>query len=308
MKMKSIHILFLIVISVSGAAQQIPVFTMQELVQPGLNPAYTGIDGIFDVVMLTRQQWVGFEGAPESYYLAANAPLRSQTAGVGFSFQRQRSGPLTQNGLFLSYSYSIEISEKSELSFGIRGGINNYQIILSDLTVIDPGDPFFESSVNNLILPNFGTGLHYTIGNYFIDVSLPILLRNEYNSNKNQTVGMLNREDRTFNTQTGAVLDISEGITLHPTLEVRWMKDTPPLIDIRLYTELRESIGFGLVYRVSGSFGAYIIYRAFENFIFGYAYELPVGYDYHLTSGTHEVVLGFDFEFLKSKTQSPRRF
>jgi len=49
-------------------------------------------------------------------------------------------------------------------------------------------------------------------------------------------------------------------------------------------------------------------YRIFENFVLGYAYELPLSYDYQITSWTHEIALRFDFQFLIKKTQSLRRF
>ena len=34
----------------------------------------------------------------------------------------------------------------------------------------------------------------------------------------------------------------------------------------------------------------------------GYAYELPLSYNYQLSSGTHEISFSMDFQFLKSKT------
>ena len=300
-------ILIVMVVS-QGWSQQKPVYTMQEIARIGVNPAYTGNEGIYDLVLLSRQQWVGFEGAPKSYYLAAHAPLRNQKAGVGFDFQRNTSGPFVQNGIFLSYAYTIKIAEATKLSFGLRGGISSYQIRYDDLLIIDPGDQLFETNVNKIILPNVGLGIHFEFKNYYADFSMPTLLRNEFSPDKMDRSGLQNKEERIYNIQTGAKFEITEGVAIQPAIALWLIGGAPALIDIRLSVLLKNAAGIGLVYRVSGSFGAYVSYKVTDNFILGYAYELPLDYNYQLSSGTHEVVLGFDFQFLNSKTQSPRSF
>ena len=46
----------LVLISPIVLSQQLPKYSMLELVRPGVNPAYTGLEGIYDMVLLTRQQ------------------------------------------------------------------------------------------------------------------------------------------------------------------------------------------------------------------------------------------------------------
>lgn len=281
---------------------------MQEMARIGVNPAYTGNEGVYDIVLLSRQQWVGFEGAPKSYYLAVHTLLRNEKAGVGFDFQRNTSGPSTQNGIFFNYAYTVNITEVARLSFGLRGGINSIQIIYDDLLILDPGDQLFETNVNNMILPNVGTGIHFEFKNYYADFSIPLLLRNEFSQDKMARSGLQNKEERTFNIQTGATFELAEGVDIVPALTLWLSGGAPALIDIRLSALLKDAAGIGLVYRISGSFGAYASYKVTDNFILAYAYELPVSYNYQLSSGTHEVVLGIDFQFLNRKTQSPRKF
>ncbi len=307
-KLQAIYFLGFLMISFATFAQQVPLFTLLEAVRPTLNPAYAGNQGYSDLVLLTRQQWVGYEGAPVSYYLAANAPLRNRKSGIGVDFQRMNSGPFTQNGLFFSYSYGVDISERSTLSFGLRGGFNSYRILYSDMSVIDPGDPLFETDLTHKILPNFGTGLHYSYEAYFVDISLPRLLRNEFSPDRDQKQGQENREDRPFYFLSGTSMDLVEGITLQPSLGIWWVKGTPPLVDLRILARVKETFGLGMAYRLKSTFSAFLSYRVLENFTLAYAYEFPLNNDYQLTSGTHEIVLGLDFEFLNKKTQSPRSF
>jgi type IX secretion system PorP/SprF family membrane protein len=300
--------ILLVMLVSRGWSQQKPVYTMQEMARIGVNPAYTGNEGIYDLLILSRQQWVGFEGAPQSYYLATHAPLPNHKAGVGFDFQRNSSGPFVQNGIFFNYAYTINIAEDARLSFGLRGGINTYQIIYNDLLILDPGDQLFENNINNKILPNVGTGIHFQFRNYYADFSIPLLLRNEFSQDKTASSGLQNREERTFNMQTGAKFQLTKGVDILPALAVWLSGGTPALIDIRLSALFKDAAGIGLVYNILGSFGAYASYKITDNFILAYAYELPLSYNYQLSSGTHEVVLGIDFQFLKRKTQSPRNF
>ncbi len=306
-RIRYIFIAGMILISLSAYTQQIPVYFMQNLVRPTVNPAYTGLDGIYDVVVLNRQQWVGFEDAPRSIFLGANVPLGSQNAGVGFDVQQQSSGPLTQSGIFMNYSYTINTSENSNLSLGLRGGFNNYRISLNELSLIDQGDILFETNVENLLLPNFGVGIHYTFKNYYADFSIPLLLRNEFSPEKQDREGMENKEDRLYNIQSGAKFKLIEGFELNSNMAIWFAKGIAPLVDIRLSAIVKDAAGFGIAYRFAGSFGAFISYKV-DNFILAYAYELPLAYDYQINSGTHEIVLGFDFQLLNRKTTSPRRF
>jgi len=298
----------LVLVSMLASSQQLPQYILQEFIRPGVNPAYTGLEGVYDMVLLTRQQWVGMEGAPRSYYLSSNVPLRSRRAGVGFMAQSQSAGPYTQSEFFLNYSFTVNLAERSTLSFGLRGGLNSYRIRVSDLRVIDPGDYLFENDVRNQIRLNFGTGIHYTIRNYYVDFSIPLLLRNGYSPGKNNGTVTENKVDRIYHLQAGASYRVMEGFALEPALAMWMAKGTPPLIDIRLSADIKDVVQAGLVYRVSGSFSGYFSFRVLDNLVLGYAYELPLAYDYPLSSGTHEVVLGLDFELFNKKTLSPRRF
>jgi len=170
------------------------------------------------------------------------------------------------------------------------------------------GDYLFENDVKNLLLPNFGTGIHYTLKNYYIDFSVPLLLRNNFNTEQTDKSATQNKQDRVFNLQAGAKFPLMPGFELQPAFAAWLIKGSPPLLDIRLLASIQDAFGFGLVYRLSGSFSSYFTYKISDNLLLGYAYELPLAYDYRISSGTHEIVLGFDFQLLKRKTLSPRRF
>ena len=56
-------------------AQQRPQYSQYMLNNYLLNPALTGIEDYADVRFGHRQQWVGLEGAPVTYYVSAHMPV-----------------------------------------------------------------------------------------------------------------------------------------------------------------------------------------------------------------------------------------
>ncbi|MFI5188558.1 MAG: type IX secretion system membrane protein PorP/SprF, partial [Chitinophagales bacterium] len=67
MKRNFITILLLL-LSVFVFAQQRPHYTQYILNNYILNPALSGIENYTDVKLSARDQWVGLNGAPETFY------------------------------------------------------------------------------------------------------------------------------------------------------------------------------------------------------------------------------------------------
>src|SRR5437762_9595576 len=56
-------------------AQQRPHYTQYILNNYILNPALTGIENYTDVKISARDQWVGLNGAPQTFYLSVHGPI-----------------------------------------------------------------------------------------------------------------------------------------------------------------------------------------------------------------------------------------
>ncbi|HMG67544.1 MAG TPA: type IX secretion system membrane protein PorP/SprF, partial [Chitinophagaceae bacterium] len=56
-------------------AQQRPHYTQYILNNYILNPALSGIENYTDVKMSARDQWVGLNGAPQTFYLTIQGPI-----------------------------------------------------------------------------------------------------------------------------------------------------------------------------------------------------------------------------------------
>ena len=271
------------------------------------NPAYTGNRDLNDLMVMTRQQWTGFKGAPTSYLLATHFVLRNKNAAIGSDIQNNSAGPVNETRIFLNYSYKVVLSENSFLCLGLKGGVGIFQIDLSDLVVIDQGDKLFETDVKNVFLPNVGAGLHFVYQNFYFDFSIPKLLRNSLTPKGVKESNDENREDRTIITGGGAKFRIAEEIFLRPSLSLWLVKGTSPLFETRVSVTCRK-MQAGLVYRPLSALGGYFDFVFWDDIKIGYAYELPTNMLKGSLSGSHEIYFGYNFSFTKQKTLSPRSF
>ena len=72
-------IALLMLLSVVSNAQQDPMYTQYMFNTQTVNPAYAGTWESVGFMVLGRQQWAGWEGAPETYTFTFQAPLKNSS-------------------------------------------------------------------------------------------------------------------------------------------------------------------------------------------------------------------------------------
>ena len=137
----------LVLATQSGFAQQDPNFTQYMYNTLSINPAYAGSRDVFSAVALHRSQWLGFDGAPTSQTLSAHTPIREGKMGLGFNIVNDQIGVTKETDINAIYSYALEMSEYTKLSFGINAGVNLLNVDYSDLNIFDPSDPEFNNNI-----------------------------------------------------------------------------------------------------------------------------------------------------------------
>ena len=63
-----------------------PVYSQYWVNGLAINPAYTGSQECFSNIILTRNQWVGFDGAPVTQTLSSHAPFKDEKMLQAFLF------------------------------------------------------------------------------------------------------------------------------------------------------------------------------------------------------------------------------
>ena len=286
-------ILYLLVgLSLNGVSQQDPVYTQYMNNLLTIQPAYAGISGALNVTGISRAQWVGFEGAPNTNTLTINGPLRRFNVGLGLSIINDKWGPIRQNGVYVDYAYRVMLRRDQYLSFGIKGGFNIYQAYLTDLVINDPNDPVFAYDVNFKFLPNMGLGIMWHSDRFFLGVSAPKILKNRIQSQNTENVY---REVLHFYGMGGYVFFLSDIIKFKPTVLYRWAERTPSFVDFSGNFLLYDRVWIGATYRMQNSYGLIFQFNVNTQLKFGYSYDMTTFHPTQVNSGTHEFLISYDF-------------
>lgn len=277
--------------------QQDPMYTqyMDNLLV--VNPGYAGTQGDANLLVVARNQWVSFDGAPRTRTLSFNTPLKGDKVGLGFSVMTDRIGPLKQTGLYFDYSYSLETGFDYKLSFGLKGGVSFYRAALTELSTVDP-DPIYERDIYKNFLPNFGVGAFLYSEDTYFGLSAPKLIENTISRDDYQTE-YVNKEEIHLYFIAGKEFQLNENMQIKTHSMLRIVKDAPISFDITALFGLKEKFWFGGMLRFGDSYGFLGQVKPTQDILIGYSYDLNFSGLNAFNNGTHEIMLNYKLNFFK---------
>ena len=179
-----------------SVAQQDAQFTQYMFNKLGVNPGSAGHNGGICATLLTRSQWMGFDGRPQTHLFSADALLGSKH-GLGLTVFQDKLGIESSFIGKLAYAYNLPLGPGT-LGIGLEVGMVNKsfadEFIAIDDYNLDPSIPKGNSSAMTF---DAGFGLFYNIKNkMYVGISslhLPQTeLKDVANGNAPGGVGALN--------------------------------------------------------------------------------------------------------------------
>lgn len=299
-------ILLLLMLTIKIAnGQQDPAFTQYHFNTQTINPAYAGTWKSLGFLVLGRKQWVGMEGAPQTYTFSLQSNTKNDKVGLGFNLMSDKIGLEKRHSLFGDYSYGFRVSEESMLRLGLKFGVSNYQNNLSEY-IQYPGetDPTVQGEIDNHYLPNFGVGAFIQSEKFYAGFSIPKILENSIEDNYNNLSQV---ESRQYYLITGFVFNLSEILQFKPTFLGKAAVGAPVQFDFTANFLLGEKVWLGAMYRTNDTFGA-IAQWIFDNKLrIGYSFDFTNSGLQHFNNGTHEVMVSYEVG-IKRKWSKPRMF
>lgn len=290
-------------------AQQDPLYTQYQFNTLAINPAYAGSRDMLSVMLLARQQWAGFDGAPQTGSFSMHSPITTNHVSLGLSVTHDKIGPVSQTLAFADYAYRFAINPKTQFAFGLKAGVTNMQIDYNSLS--KPGasyDPAYEEGVATKLLPNFGFGIYLSHPAYYVGLSAPRLIENDLSSDATGNAVLAGHEVRNYYLMGGGIIPLSTQLKLKPSFMLRITEASPPVYDLNLNFLYREKLWMGVMWRPQNAAGGILQYQITSQFRIGYAYEISLDAMENFNNGTNEVMLSYDFVFKKQKVFNPRYF
>jgi type IX secretion system PorP/SprF family membrane protein len=258
-----------------------------------INPAYAGAHVQLSATLTYRNQWVNFEGAPQTATFGAHTSLLKGKIGVGLLTTVDRIGSYSNTGIFGSYAYMIrDPVHNGVFSMGVQAGFNSFQADFSDLSLRSSQDQIFSGFMSEL-KPNFGGGLFYYNKKVFGGFSVPTILTHSelFNGPLEQL-----KTPRFYYLYGGVKFALdprTEKVILTPSLLARVQDGTPLSVDYNLSVAFQELISLGTSYRSGDGAISYINYKLSEKFYVGYSYDWTVSDIRMYSRGTHEIMINY---------------
>lgn len=293
-------------------AQQDAEYSMYRFNSLYINPAYAGSHEVMNTMAIYRAQWVKMPGMPQSGSFAIQSPLKNDKIGVGMIYSYDRIGVTQTHSVNADFAYRIPIGKKKKmrLCIGISAGISNYSSNLNDVAIADADDPNFTGNNVSRWLPNVGFGIYAYSDKFFVGVSVPHILANKLNGN-NSVFSMSTTVARQYYHllfNGGYVFSIGKKVKFVPSVLMKYVPVHAPIsFDFNVAFIFIDRIWIGAGYRLNDSYSFMLTANVTKQLRIGYCYDLTVSSLNKYTSGSHEVMASFDFDFSKGKIVSPRQ-
>jgi len=286
--------------------QQLPLFSEYMFNTLEINPAYAGHRDALSVTTMFRKQYTGFKTAPQSAFLSADMPISGKRVGVGIKLLDDRDEITKTLGAQGVYSFKIPTGTYSNISLGLQGGVYNFRTDYTNVDVIDPNDPSFSQDINTLKL-NFGTGVFFSSEKFYVGLSSPNLIRNNFNKENNTGAFSEMKQQMHIYFNSGYVFALSDDLHIKPSFLVRGVAGSPISYDINTNFWISDMLGIGVSYRNKTAVVGIIDLKLVPELHLGYAYDHAISKFNIISKGSHEVILRYEFSFNRTAL-SPRYF
>ncbi len=300
--------------SATALGQQDAQYTQYMYNTMSVNPAYAGSRGQLSIATLYRSQWLGLDGAPETFTLNLHSPIRNSRVGYGVSVVHDNigDGVVQETYIDAAVSYTINVSRDALLSFGLKAGGNMLSLDFSGLRNFD-AEPVQTENIDNRFSPNFGVGVYYHTDRFYAGLSAPNLLETEYFDNSRQDandVQFLSTERINFYMITGYVFDLNYNLKFKPALLTKVVSGAPLQLDLSASFLFNEKFSFGAAYRWDAAISGLIGFQLNQQLMLGLAYDRETSElgGTQFNDGSFEVFLRWELIKSFERVVSPRFF
>ncbi len=271
-----------------------------------LNPAYNGTREALSGLLVSRNQWIGIEGAPVTQAFNIHSPLSRSNLGLGLSLTNENIGATHTLDLYGAVSYKVYLSRDYIMSLGVQAGINSFAFDHTKVVTLDNTDPTLQGSSN--LTMNAGFGSYVYSEKLFAGISIPEFFTNVYNTSAAAYIKTFDYKNIHYYLYGGYVFEL-DGFAIKPTVLSRFVYGAPIQLDLTANVLLLESAWLGLSYKTSNEIAFLLEYIVNKKFSIRYSYDYPFSSLNQVKNyGSHEVGIQFDFSFGRTVMKSIRYF
>jgi type IX secretion system PorP/SprF family membrane protein len=253
-----------------------------------ISPVYSLLGRQATANALFHRKYTGIEGAPTTLTFDFSMPVESIRGTLGAFVVNDQIAieRLTVASIF--FAKGIQLGEESFLGVALNAGIERY---IANYTSLNSDDPLFTDNVTES-RPNFGFGVMFYTGRYFIGASVPNLSVTSLGRGNAQDNSLL----RNHYNISGAYLLGDGDIKIKPAFLMTYVKDMPISLNVSSMVYLKNTVGLGINYHSDKELaGIFSVMPG--NIRLGYSYQFGTSSDRFggVNAATHELSLSYRF-------------
>jgi type IX secretion system PorP/SprF family membrane protein len=277
-----------------------------------INPAIAGSREIPTFTLMSRNQWIGFKGAPVQQNLSFHSPMLSKRLGVGVAIANRRVGIFDgQTGSF-ALSYSTILVKDFSIRVGLQASAKRFAVKLEDATQLSIlSNENSRIDLSPRIFGNIGMGTFMMYKDNYFGVSVPGIY-----SNLIGYQGTSKAVEQPHFYIMGGLSFKFDKINIKPSGIMKRTKNAPWGVDVNTCFSYDDKVTLGLGFRggktnlekTGESIDFLLFYQIGEKWGIGGAYDMSISELRKYNSGSVEFVLRYDVKQSQLKFSNPRVF
>jgi len=264
--------------------------------QPFINPAVIGSYDNLNGALFYKNQWTGFDGAPEIGGFSINSSIKKTNHSIGLTLINDKIGISNNKDISATYSYKLKIKDGNYVTLGLSVSMVLMQSNLGELDVLQETDPLFQSNTKTFVMPNSKFGAYYFRDKFYFGFSIPSILKNKIETSSiAEGVTNFDASNIHYFFHSGYKFEMSEYWSSNVSLLFKQVSGSPIQIGVNGQIVYRDLIGVGVSYRTSHEVVAMLNYKVSSQLKIGYAYDYNMNDIGKYSNGTHEILVTFEF-------------
>jgi type IX secretion system PorP/SprF family membrane protein len=302
--------ILLLLISIGSVFSQFDAQLSQYMFHiSSFNPAAVGEGNMIQITGQDRIQWIGIPNAGQTTIFSINSPLKIANSmnGIGFTFLNDKVGLFTNQSAHLQYAYKKKIGT-NVLSIGADLGFVSIGFNGDSVKKVPVGE-YFENMDGDPVIPknsvvgmslDINVGVFYSTPTYYAGLSYSHL--NSPTVNWGDTLKF--KQYGSLYLTGGCDLVLADPkFVLKPSTLIK--TDFSSLqCDLSARLEYNNKYWGGLSYRLQDAVVILAGINISGGLSIGYSYDLPTSQIITVSSGSHEIIVMYSFEYMFGKRNS----
>lgn len=257
------------------------------------NPAYAGSYEGMLFTSLYSSQWVGFDGAPKTFFVNGHGTFFSPNMGLGAEVIHDEIGVVTNTKILGNFAYHLQLNEDWRLAMGIKAGASWYSVDYSRLRIQNPNELNNLNGIIKNININIGAGFIIHNENFYFGLGIPNFMKTNYIDSDAATIASIRPN---YYISSGYNFDLQNKVYFQPSVLIRVVDGAPINSMIAGTINWQDKFYGSLNIDLNSTIGGFAGFRYNEKYLFGYSYDASIDNFSNTNLGIHSFFLNIRIE------------